>query len=456
MGDAAVDRSQFPTEAPPEERRRSPRTRMIRLVYLNMQPENGGRLLDVSSTGLGFQASDPIAIEAPTRFRLSAGWIDDIEFTGDLVWLDDSRKRAGLRFGQLPEVVRKQIQVWVGRSERPSPPVQESSAVSQSLVDNSTPLASPTRNQPGPGSAGPAAAPVSGPPGLALDPTPPAGAPNRPYPSPPLSQWGSLGVQAPEGSEHASRRGQRLGTVALVVAVLLLVAGVGVFAFLNKREVGESLIRLGEGLSGEHAPQPAKAEASATLSSIGQPAPESASSASAPGAIRPPGNVHRDSAGPAPASSSVLGSTSRADRTQPSAEARQPEPKPHAEGVRRSETSHSPALPETKNSLMKPASPGSEAAQGKGDGRKELALARQYLRGAGVRQDRAVAAHLLWVAVGLGNTQAELELADLYLQGEGAPGRNCEQARILLTVATHSGNVVAGQKLAELRDHGCR
>ncbi len=67
-----------------------------------------------------------------------------------------------------------------------------------------------------------------------------------------------------------------------------------------------------------------------------------------------------------------------------------------------------------------------------------------------------MAAHLLWVAVGRGNTEAELELADLYLRGEGIPRKNCEQARILLIAASNSGNPVADQKLAELRDYGCR
>ena len=70
-------------------------------------------------------------------------------------------------------------------------------------------------------------------------------------------------------------------------------------------------------------------------------------------------------------------------------------------------------------------------------------------------EDRATAANLLWAAVGKGNTQAEVELASLYLIGEDAPGKNCDQARVLLTVASNSGNLAASQKLNTLPSYGC-
>jgi TPR repeat protein len=90
------------------------------------------------------------------------------------------------------------------------------------------------------------------------------------------------------------------------------------------------------------------------------------------------------------------------------------------------------------------------------DGHTELALAQQYLRGTSVPKDRDMAAHLLWVAVSEGNSQAELELADLYLRTDGVPAKNCAQARILLSASSNSGNLEAGEKLARLRDYGCR
>jgi hypothetical protein len=489
MGDSAVDCRHLVTGAPMEERRRSPRTRVVELVYMNMQPENGGILLDVSSTGLGFQAAGPIATGEQIHFRLSAGWIDGIELVGDLMWLDNTRKRGGLRFGQLPEEVCKQIQEWVGESPAPSPEVRDSAPVvtgnapprqgdstsaeaGHSFVDDRTSPSPPMRNQPDPGSARPPAAPVPGPPRFSPDPTLPAWAPRSPYNTLPSysPELGSLGVHALEEWADTPHRKRRLGAIALTVALSLVVAA-GVFSFLNKREAGESLIRLGEGLSGEHPQQSAKPEAAAIPSSIAASAPVSSLPATAPGVNGPATNVPRDSEPGAFAGSNAVSSASAADKTRQSAEAgqqiesgetsppmesRQADPTPRGEGAEGLDASSSSAQPETKNASTKSARRSYEASPREDDGHTELALAQQYLRGTGVREDRAIAAHLLWVAVGRGNTDAELELADLYLRGEGVPRKNCEQARILLIAASNSRNPVAGRKLAELRDYGCR
>jgi hypothetical protein len=60
----------------------------------------------------------------------------------------------------------------------------------------------------------------------------------------------------------------------------------------------------------------------------------------------------------------------------------------------------------------------------------------------------------LWSAVEGGNVQAALTLADLYLRGDGVPV-NCDQARVLLLVASKRGNTQAGKELRELDRTGC-
>jgi hypothetical protein len=68
---------------------------------------------------------------------------------------------------------------------------------------------------------------------------------------------------------------------------------------------------------------------------------------------------------------------------------------------------------------------------------------------------RSVAsAQQLWSAVQGGNVQAALTLADLYLRGDGVPV-NCDQARVLLLVASKKGNAQAVKKLRELDRTGC-
>jgi len=60
----------------------------------------------------------------------------------------------------------------------------------------------------------------------------------------------------------------------------------------------------------------------------------------------------------------------------------------------------------------------------------------------------------LWSALQAGNMKAAVALADLYTRGEGVPV-NCEQARILLLVASEKSNAEASKKLQELDKGGC-
>ncbi len=99
---------------PREERRLSPRSRLTEIVYVNMQAENGGILLDISASGFGFQVASPIAAEREIKFRFSAEGIEDLEITANIAWLDSDRKRGGVTFGQLPEKVRSRVNRWIG------------------------------------------------------------------------------------------------------------------------------------------------------------------------------------------------------------------------------------------------------------------------------------------------------------------------------------------------------
>ncbi len=60
----------------------------------------------------------------------------------------------------------------------------------------------------------------------------------------------------------------------------------------------------------------------------------------------------------------------------------------------------------------------------------------------------------LWSAVQAGNMKAVVALAGLYTRGDGVPV-NCEQARILLLVASEKNSGEASKKLQELDKGGC-
>ena len=55
----------------------------------------------------------------------------------------------------------------------------------------------------------------------------------------------------------------------------------------------------------------------------------------------------------------------------------------------------------------------------------------------------------LWTEVQAGNGKAALELAELYIKGDGVP-RNCQQARVLLLVASEKRNTAAIKRLHDL------
>jgi TPR repeat protein len=60
----------------------------------------------------------------------------------------------------------------------------------------------------------------------------------------------------------------------------------------------------------------------------------------------------------------------------------------------------------------------------------------------------------LWSSVQAGDTQAAVDLADLYLRGDGVPV-NCDQARVLLLVASKKNDANATKKLQDLDETGC-
>jgi TPR repeat protein len=55
----------------------------------------------------------------------------------------------------------------------------------------------------------------------------------------------------------------------------------------------------------------------------------------------------------------------------------------------------------------------------------------------------------LWASVQAGNSKAAVTLAELYIKGEGVP-QNCQQARILLLVASEKRNEAAIKRLQAL------
>ena len=115
------------------ERRQTPRTTLDKHAYINIEPNNGGIVLNVSDGGLCFHSFDPVARNGKVRF-----WFSDngqrIEADGTLAWTDETQN-GGLRFASLPAEAREKIRDWAARPTttlmadvRPGPPALPSPA----------------------------------------------------------------------------------------------------------------------------------------------------------------------------------------------------------------------------------------------------------------------------------------------------------------------------------------
>jgi len=283
------------------ERRQTPRTTIARHAYINIEPNNGGIVLNVSEGGLCFHSLDAVQRNGTIRF-----WFTHqnqrIEADGTLAWTDE-KQNGGLRFTSLPEEARKKIHDWMGRPKTLLPTPQVEAVTIQQL--GSVPTL-PGR---------PADARV--------------GAAGFAMVSPDLK------VTAP-----VSGFSRGLATGLMVSAVV-----VAVFAFNNyRREFGESLIRMGERFAAK--PQAQTPTVSAATTPV---LPASQAVSSAPPSVSPAPRMTAATTRPVSAVAAIV-STQPAPHPveKPEKVLLQPEklaPQPLADAAKSSPTKVEPAAP---------------------------------------------------------------------------------------------------------------
>jgi len=108
---------------------------MDRHAYINIEPDNGGIVLNVSDGGLCFHSYDPVKPNGNNgKIRF---WFSDqnqrIEADGTLAWTDETQK-GGLRFAALPAEAREKIRDWINHPATPLPADAGSVATSPRAV----------------------------------------------------------------------------------------------------------------------------------------------------------------------------------------------------------------------------------------------------------------------------------------------------------------------------------
>ncbi|HEX3354825.1 MAG TPA: PilZ domain-containing protein [Terriglobales bacterium] len=244
------------------ERRNTERKTPLRFAYINIEPGNGGSVLNVSEGGLCFQAIAPIQRTKTIRFWFGAP-DRRIEVQGELVWTNEALKRGGVRFTDLPAEARDPMRLWI--SPPAAPAIDQVSAMSDLPPYISGPRSS-----------------------------------NRPD----IRIAGSLPLQeAPRESTTKAPLTTFTGGVATGLLVAALLAAPFLF-HSYKRQLGESLIQWGE----RFASRPQAQTQSVQAPSASTPTSESAPQNIAPEPRQVPAITHAE-----------MSSTRKQDRTEETA-----------------------------------------------------------------------------------------------------------------------------------------
>jgi hypothetical protein len=373
------------------ERRCIHRTSPQELSYIQFGQEGGGIVLNASERGLAFHVAAALRQPGPIQLCISPNPMQKIKLAAEIAWVNQTKKSGGLRFTDLTADARNQIRQWLTQTRESEawdkksvvPPCEPKEEIDPcSHARNGTPnLVPPTPAQ---DNATPTRADAA-----TTSVTRFRGIPTTALLSAPFSQEKKIYISQP----------RLLRGLATAFLIFVFVSMPILFLQNFRREIGNSLIRIGQKLKGNVDSQP---DASSSIPvRITNPSSRDTSSVPEPN-LETPAKETLDQSDPAASTQAtqgtVISTDSRlADRQDP----------------------------------------------------------RQHFADAHLKGDRGALVRQLWSALGTGDSSAEVALARLYLNGDGVP-RNCAQARVLLRAASKNGNIEALQELRKLRKNGCR
>jgi PilZ domain len=409
------------------------RKRTQQLVYLELGRDNGGVMLNLSEDGCGFQAITPVKC-GETRFGFQISGGRRIAGEAEVMWVDDVGIMGGLRFLNLPLEARKQIRRWLEETKAP----EEHGAfepVAEAPLDT---VARGFRGDAGREASAEAArskdfrqtdyrqaAPVAAAARVAEE---------APQPAP---AWANLRASIPpvqderfsmpllrEDGPFATPR-PRSVAMWRGIAVMALATAVAALVVAYQREVGSSLIWLGETLSG-------KTKASAEMPE-GKPTPANTT---------PDGNAVNTSPAVDNSAAPQKPEERKTDQTNATSKATP-------------ETSPATAAPSGRQASRL------DAVNTGGPQHQESVLERQQIPRSSSAESKpeswnaSDSVESLWGAVQGGSVSAERSLAERFVHGEGV-AKNCDQAKVLLKAAADRGSREARLRLYELETGSCQ
>jgi TonB family protein len=127
-----------------KDRRRHARQPVRSLVYLKLGLDNGGVVLNVSAGGLVVRAANMLTGEDLSRVQFQVPRTrNHLEISGQIVWLSESKKEAGVRFLEMTDDARLQLTQWIA-SEASAAELQRWREIFSAAVRSSSTTTTPT------------------------------------------------------------------------------------------------------------------------------------------------------------------------------------------------------------------------------------------------------------------------------------------------------------------------
>ena len=98
------------------ERRQHPRKRFPHLLYVELEPANGGMVLNFSEHGFGFRAVKRVRPNQEVNFAFNLDDKRRLEGKGRLEWADKDGRVAGLQFTEVSDQFRSEMRAWLASS----------------------------------------------------------------------------------------------------------------------------------------------------------------------------------------------------------------------------------------------------------------------------------------------------------------------------------------------------
>lgn len=126
------------------ERRQSPRKRFENLLYVEVEPGNGGMVLNLSEHGFGFRAVKRVRPKTDVKFAFNLDEKRRVGGNGRIEWSDKEGRVAGVQFTDVSDEFLGEMRNWMANAVEY--PMQNAGSSNGRTSSSSVPVAVPAMN----------------------------------------------------------------------------------------------------------------------------------------------------------------------------------------------------------------------------------------------------------------------------------------------------------------------